>query len=134
MRAMVLESPGGPLLLRDLPTPRPGHGQVRLRVHACGVCRTDLPILHRELAPPKLPLVPGHQTVGTVVEAAPDAAGIAPGERIGVPWLGWTCGRCRYCLSGRENLCENARFTGYDIDGGFAEECVADVRYAFRIP
>jgi propanol-preferring alcohol dehydrogenase len=134
MRAMVLAAPRTPLDPQDVPAPHPGPGQVHLRVLACGVCRTDLHIVDGELARPKLPLVLGHQIVGTVVEAAPDVTGIVPGDRLGVPWLGWTCGRCRYCLSGRENLCERARFTGYDIDGGFAEECLADARYGFRIP
>jgi len=134
MRAMVLGSAGTPLVPRDLAAPPLEAGQVRLRVAACGVCRTDLHIVDGELARPKLPLVLGHQIVGTVLETAPGVTGIAAGERAGVPWLGWTCGKCRYCLSGRENLCEKARFTGYDIDGGFAEECVADARYVFRIP
>lgn len=134
MRAMVLDAPGTPLIEREILAPRPGPGQVRLRVRACGVCRTDLHIVDGELADPKLPLVLGHQIVGTVLETAPDVTGFAEGDRAGVPWLGWTCGRCRYCLSGRENLCERARFTGHGIDGGFAEECLADARYCFRIP
>jgi len=134
MRAMVLDSAGTPLVPRDLPAPPLQTGQVRLRVAACGVCRTDLHVVDGELTRPKLPLVLGHQIVGTVLETAPGVTEIAAGTRAGVPWLGWTCGKCRYCLSGRENLCEKARFTGYDIDGGFAEECVADARYVFRIP
>jgi propanol-preferring alcohol dehydrogenase len=134
MRAMVLDAPGTPLVPRDLPAPPLQPGEIRLRVHACGVCRTDLHIVDGELARPKLPLVLGHQIAGVVIEAAADVAALASGDRVGIPWLGWTCGRCRYCLAGRENLCESARFTGYDRDGGFAEECLADARYAFRIP
>jgi propanol-preferring alcohol dehydrogenase len=132
MRAMVLDRPGGPLRLRELPPPPLEPGQLRLRVRACGVCRTDLHVVDGELTHPKLPLVPGHQVVGTVVDGATD--GFAPGVRVGVPWLGWTCGVCAYCRSGRENLCDRARFTGYDVDGGYAEEIVADARYCFPIP
>src|SRR5439155_3379745 len=117
-----------------LEQPVPAAGQVRLRVHACCVCRTDLHIVDGELDQPKLPLVLGHQIVGTVSERGPGANRFEPGERVGVPWLGWTCGECRYCRTGRENLCDNARFTGYTIDGGFAEETVADERFCFRIP
>lgn len=134
MRAMVLSRAAEPLHLLELPSPVPGPGQVRLRVRACGVCRTDLHVVDGELARPKLPLVPGHQIVGTVEELGAGVAGLAVGDRIGVPWLGWTCGACRFCRSGRENLCDAARFTGYDLDGGFAEEAVADARYAFAIP
>jgi propanol-preferring alcohol dehydrogenase len=112
----------------------PGPGQALIRVHACGVCRTDLHILDGELAEPQLPLVPGHQIVGTVIERGEGAERFAPGERVGVPWLGWTCGECRYCRSGRENLCDNARFTGYDLDGGYADLTVADERFCFPIP
>ena len=122
---MLLEAAGRPLVPVELPVPVPGPGQVLIRVHACGVCRTDLHVLDGELAHPKLPLVPGHQIVGTVEGS---------GGRVGVPWLGWTCGECRYCRSGRENLCEEARFTGYDLDGGYAEYAVADERYCFPIP
>jgi propanol-preferring alcohol dehydrogenase len=117
-----------------LPQPVAGPGQVRLRVHACGVCRTDLHIVDGELAEPKLPLVLGHQIVGTVLELGPRVTRFTPGQRVGVPWLGWTCGECAYCMSGRENLCDRARFTGYTIDGGFAEETVADERFCFAIP
>lgn len=131
---MVLKAIGSALELRDLPPPRLGPGQVRIRIKACGVCRTDLHVLDGELARPKLPLVPGHQIVGVVREASGDTLGLGPGARVGVPWLGFTCGRCDYCRSGRENLCAAARFTGYDIDGGFAEEAVADARYCFPIP
>jgi propanol-preferring alcohol dehydrogenase len=131
---MVLERPGQPLVLQELPVPEPGPGQVLLRVRACGVCRTDLHIVAGELPGPKLPLVLGHQIVGEVVRAGPGANRFVPGQRVGVPWLGWTCGECRYCRSGRENLCDCARFTGYTLDGGFAEYTVADERYCFPIP
>jgi alcohol dehydrogenase, propanol-preferring len=134
MRAMVLERQREPLRPAQLPDPRPGPGQVLISVSACGVCRTDLHILDGELAHPKLPLVPGHQIVGTVVGAGEGAERYSLGERIGVPWLGWTCGECRYCASGRENLCDRARFTGYDVDGGYAELAVADERYCFPLP
>jgi propanol-preferring alcohol dehydrogenase len=132
MRAMILEAPGEPLHLGDMPTPKPKAGQVLIRVHACAVCRTDLHIVDGELTDPKLPLIPGHQIVGTIVET--DAGRFSVGERVGVPWLGWTCGECRYCMSGRENLCNNAHFTGYHIDGGYAEYTVADHRFCFPIP
>ncbi|MET0559492.1 MAG: zinc-dependent alcohol dehydrogenase family protein [Solirubrobacterales bacterium] len=134
MRAMVLERPGEPLRLRQLPDPEPGPGQVLIRVSACGVCRTDLHILDGELSEPKLPLVPGHQIVGTVVGAGEAAERFALGTRVGVPWLGWTDGTCRYCRSGRENLCDAAEFTGYDRDGGYAELAVADERFCFALP
>ena len=125
---------GSPLELVELPTPRPADGELLLDVAACAVCRTDLHVLDGELPDPKLPLVLGHQLVGTVAELGPGVESFELGERVGVPWLGWTCGECRFCLSGRENLCERARFTGYDRDGGFAEQAVADARYCFRIP
>jgi len=131
---MVLERPGQPLVLQELPVPEPSPGQVLLRIRACGVCRTDLHIVAGELPGPKLPLVLGHQIVGEVVQAGPGANRFVPGQRVGVPWLGWTCGECRYCRSGRENLCDRARFTGYTLDGGFAEYTVADERYCFLIP
>jgi alcohol dehydrogenase, propanol-preferring len=131
MRAMVLERPGEPLRLADLPDPEPGNGQVLLEVAACGICRTDLHIVDGELTEPKLPLVPGHQIVGRVAHGGER---FAPGQRVGVPWLGWTDGTCRYCRSGRENLCDRARFTGYDIDGGYAERVVADERFCFPLP
>lgn len=131
---MVLERQREQLRLSELADPEPGPGQVLLRVGACGVCRTDLHIVDGDLKEPKLPLVPGHQIVGTVVEAGEGAERFAAGQRIGVPWLGWTCGECRYCRSGRENLCDRARFTGYDIDGGYAELAVADERFCFPIP
>lgn len=134
MRAMVLEAQRQPLRLADLPEPSPGPGQVLLDVRACGVCRTDLHILDGDLTEPKLPLVPGHQIVGIVREAGEGAERFAPGDRVGVPWLGWTDGACRYCRSGRENLCDNARFTGYHLDGGYAEAACADERFCFPIP
>ncbi|HEX6204689.1 MAG TPA: zinc-dependent alcohol dehydrogenase family protein [Solirubrobacterales bacterium] len=134
MRAMVLERQRQPLRPAELPEPAPGPGQVQLEVRACGVCRTDLHILDGDLAEPKLPLVMGHQIVGVVREAGEGAERFAPGERVGVPWLGWTDGECRYCRSGRENLCDHAKFTGYDIDGGYAEVAVADERFCFPIP
>jgi propanol-preferring alcohol dehydrogenase len=134
MRAMVLERPGAPLRARELPRPAPGPGQLLLAVRACGVCRTDLHVHDGELPNPKLPLVLGHEIVGTVVERGRGATRFAEGDRVGVPWLGWTCGVCRYCRTGRENLCDRARFTGYDLDGGYAEYVVADERYTFPIP
>jgi propanol-preferring alcohol dehydrogenase len=133
MRAMVLEEQPGELVQRELPDPEPAEGQVLLEVAACGVCRTDLHIVDGELSEPKLPLVPGHQIVGRVIGAGPGATRFAEGERVGVPWLGWTDGTCRYCRSGRENLCEQARFTGYDLDGGYAERAVADERFCFPL-
>lgn len=134
MRAMVLEEIGAPLRLRDLPVPEPGPGEVLVRVQACGVCRTDLHVVDGELPDPKLPLIPGHEVVGTVERLGPGVTGLAPGQRIGIPWLGGTCGRCRYCRSGRENLCERPVFTGYQRDGGYAEYAVADHRYCFPLP
>ena len=134
MRAMVLEAPGGGLRPAELPVPEPGPGEVLVRVRACAVCRTDLHVVDGELKEPKLPLVPGHQIVGTVERVGERVERFAPGDRVGIPWLGWTCGRCRYCRSGRENLCAEARFTGYQIDGGFAEYARADARYCFPVP
>ncbi|HEX5712829.1 MAG TPA: zinc-dependent alcohol dehydrogenase family protein [Solirubrobacterales bacterium] len=134
MRAMVLKRAGEPLRAAELPDPEPGPGQVLIEVAACGVCRTDLHILDGELNEPKLPLVPGHQIVGTVVGLGEGAARFAVGDRVGVPWLGWTDGECRYCRQGRENLCDNARFSGYDLDGGYAELTVADERFCFPLP
>ena len=133
MRAAILNSPGSPLRLADAPTPEPEAEQVLIRVRACGVCRTDLHVVDGELRNPKLPLIPGHQIVGEVVETGERVERFAPGDRVGVPWLGWTCGRCHYCLSGRENLCDYARFTGYQIDGGYAEYAAADHRFCFPI-
>jgi propanol-preferring alcohol dehydrogenase len=131
---MVLERQREPLRLAELPEPEFAAGQVLLDVRACGVCRTDLHILDGDLTEPKLPLVMGHQIVGVVRAAGEGAERFAPGDRVGVPWLGWTCGECRYCRSGRENLCDRARFTGYDIDGGYAEVAAADARFCFPIP
>ncbi|HEX7280024.1 MAG TPA: zinc-dependent alcohol dehydrogenase family protein [Solirubrobacterales bacterium] len=134
MRAMVLERQRQPLRPAELPEPTAGAGQVLLDVRACGVCRTDLHILDGELTEPKLPLVPGHQIVGVVREVGEGVERFGTGDRVGVPWLGWTCGECRYCRSGRENLCDRAKFTGYDLDGGYAEATVADARFCFPIP
>jgi alcohol dehydrogenase, propanol-preferring len=158
MRAMVLDAPRRPLRLAEVPIPEPVGGQALIKVHACAVCRTDLHIADGELTQPKLPLILGHQIVGTVVrlgegcEAAPRGADptdatrgaggptsvapllVAPGVRVGVPWLGYTCGRCHFCLTGRENLCDQARFTGYQIDGGYAEYALADTRFCFPLP
>lgn len=133
MRAMILERPGGALCLRELPLPEPGPGELRLRVSACGVCRTDLHILDGELPDPRLPLVPGHEIVGRVDALGPGVEGLAPGERVGVPWLGHSCGQCPYCTGGQENLCDAPAFTGYQRDGGYAEYAVADARYCFPI-
>ena len=134
MRAMVLERAGQPLALRERAVPEPGAGQVRIRVHATGICRTDLHVRDGELTEPKLPLVLGHQLVGRVDRLGAGVEALALGARVGVPWLGWTCGECRYCASGRENLCDRARFTGYQIDGGFAEWALADARFALPLP
>lgn len=135
MRAMLFERAHQPLVLRaDQPMPQPGPGQVQIRVHACGVCRTDLHVIDGDLTQPKHPLVPGHEIVGTVTALGPDVDRLRPGDRVGVPWLGWTCGDCAYCRSGRENLCPDARFTGYQIDGGYADHAVADARFCFPIP
>jgi alcohol dehydrogenase, propanol-preferring len=133
MRAMVLEAPGRPLAMVDRPDPAPGPGQLLLDVAACGVCRTDLHLLDGEVEAARLPIVLGHQIVGRVAKAGPGAP-MRPGTRVGVPWLGWTCGSCRFCTSNRENLCIRARFTGRDIHGGYAEHAVADVRYCLRLP
>lgn len=130
MRAMVLRAAGTPLEQAELADPQPGPEEALLRVRACGVCRTDLHVLDGELPRPKLPLVLGHEIVGEVVSSR---GRFEPGDRVGVPWLGWTCGECAYCLTGRENLCDRARFTGYDTDGGYAELCVADERFCFPV-
>ena len=134
MRAQILDRSGGPLTLREVEAPRCGVDQVRVAVSACGVCRTDLHVLDGELTRPKLPLVLGHQIVGTVVERGEGVGSPSVGERVGIPWLGWTDGTCPYCRSGRENLCRAARFTGYTLDGGYAEEAVADARFCFPLP
>jgi propanol-preferring alcohol dehydrogenase len=134
MRAMVLHQPRTPLRLEELPVPSPAAGQLLLRVHACGVCRTDLHVVDGELPPHRPSVVPGHQIVALVEETGAGVEGFARGDRVGVPWLGWTDGTCRYCTSGRENLCPNARFTGYDLDGGYAEYATADHRFCFNLP
>ena len=134
MRAMVLKEAGAPLRLEERPIPTPGPGQILLRVAACGICRTDLHIVDGELDQPKLPLIPGHQIVGRVVALGRGSSGFNVGDRVGVPWLGSTCGSCEYCREGRENLCEAARFTGYHLDGGFAEYAAADQRFCFALP
>jgi propanol-preferring alcohol dehydrogenase len=134
MRAMIFDGPGMPLRAASVPRPVPGTGQVLVRVRACGVCRTDLHVLDGELADPKLPLILGHEVVGHVESAGPLAERFKVGDRVGIPWLGWTCGECRYCLTNRENLCEHARFTGYTLDGGYAEYMVADERFCFPLP
>jgi alcohol dehydrogenase, propanol-preferring len=134
VKAMVLEKPGGPLVPRTLPDAVPAAEEVLLDVSACGVCRTDLHLLDGELPNPKLPLVLGHQVVGRVLSKGDAVKNLEVGQRVGVPWLGWTDGTCRYCLSGRENLCPQARFTGYQLDGGYAERTVADARYCFALP
>jgi propanol-preferring alcohol dehydrogenase len=131
---MVLEKPGEPLRERELPLPEPGPGQVRLRVAVTGICRTDLHVRDGELPDPKLPLVLGHQIVGVVEKLGSGVDGLELGARVGVPWLGWTCGQCRYCTTGRENLCDHARFTGYHLDGGFSEYALADARFALPLP
>jgi alcohol dehydrogenase, propanol-preferring len=134
MRAMVLERPGTPLRLTALVVPAPSQGQVLIRVEACGVCRTDLHLVDGDLPDPVLPMIPGHEIVGRVAALGSGAEGWRIGQRVGVPWLGWSCGSCRFCASGRENLCQRARFTGYQIAGGFAEYTVADARYCFLLP
>jgi propanol-preferring alcohol dehydrogenase len=131
---MVLDKQGQALQLRELPVPEPGAGQVLLKVSACGICRTDLHVLDGDLTEPALPLVPGHQIVGTVEKTGDGVSGLSPGQRLGVPWLGGSCGHCWYCDHGRENLCDNARYTGYQINGGFAEYTVADASYCFPLP
>jgi propanol-preferring alcohol dehydrogenase len=135
MRAMVFERPKQPLQLRQVPKSKPGRGQLLVRVSTCAVCRTDLHVVDGELPDPKLPLILGHQIVGCVEEIGEQAnSKFAIGDRVGIPWLGWTDGDCAYCRSGRENLCDKARFTGYTIDGGYAEFTVADARYCFHLP
>jgi len=134
VKAMIFEGTDRPLRLAEVPVLVPGHGEARVRVSACGVCRTDLHVRDGELAQPVLPLVLGHEVVGVVDLVGEGVAGISVGDRVGIPWLGWTCGECEHCLAGRENLCERALFTGYTRDGGFAEAIVADARYCFPIP
>jgi alcohol dehydrogenase, propanol-preferring len=134
MRAMVLDKPKQPLQLREVPKPKPGRGQLLVRVSTCAVCRTDLHVVDGELPQPKLPLILGHQIVARVEEIGDEDSKFAIGDRVGIPWLGWTDGECAYCRSGRENLCDNVRFTGYTTDGGYAEFTVADARYCFHLP
>ncbi|ABY35490.1 MAG TPA: zinc-binding alcohol dehydrogenase family protein [Chloroflexus aurantiacus] len=134
MRAMVFTAPGQPLEYRDLPVPTPQPEEVLIRVEACAVCRTDLHIIDGELPAPNLPLVPGHQIVGTIERLGERVTRWTVGQRVGVPWLGWTCGECRFCRDGRENLCDQAQFTGYTRPGGFAEYTVADQRFCFALP
>ena len=134
MRAMVFEKTGTRLVLRDVPKPKSGRGQLLVRVNACAVCRTDLHIVDGELPDPKLPLILGHQIVGRVEQIGANTGGFSMGDRVGIPWLGWTDGDCAYCRSNRENLCDRAKFTGYNIDGGYAEFTVADARYCFCLP
>ncbi len=134
MRAMVLTQPRQVLREMDLPTPNPRAGEVLVRVRACAVCRTDLHVVEGELAHPKLPLVPGHEIVGEVLERGESAERFVVGARVGIPWLGWTCGECRFCRADHENLCEQARFTGYTVDGGYAELASADERFCFPLP
>jgi propanol-preferring alcohol dehydrogenase len=133
MHAMVLQRPGQPLKWEALPRRRPGAGEIRIRVAACGVCRTDLHVVDGELTEPVLPVIPGHEIVGRVEELGEGVTGFRPGERVGVPWLGWTCGACPYCATGHENLCDRPLFNGYTRDGGFATEVVADARYSFPL-
>ena len=134
MLAMVLRSPRGALDCRHVDDPVPGAGQVLVRVHACGVCRTDLHVVDGELPDARSPVIPGHEIVGTVAALGTDVAGFRMGQRVGIPWLAWTCGECRYCVAGRENLCDAARFTGYTVDGGYAEFALAHARYCFALP
>jgi propanol-preferring alcohol dehydrogenase len=134
MRAMVFEKAGGPLREQTPPTPAPGENHILIRVHACAVCRTDLHIVDGELTQPKLPLIPGHEIVGAVAATGAGVSRFKIGDRVGVPWLGWTCGECDYCKNGRENLCDQAKFTGYSIDGGYADYTVADQRFCLPIP
>jgi propanol-preferring alcohol dehydrogenase len=134
MRAMILDTAGKPLRAAVLPNPPPSMGQVLIRVHACAVCRTDLHIIDGELTQPKLPLIPGHEIVGKVAALGEGVTRFQIGDRVGVPWLGWTCAECAYCQNGQENLCDKAKFTGYTLDGGYAEYTVADQRFCFPIP
>jgi propanol-preferring alcohol dehydrogenase len=134
MRAMILEKPRQPLQLREVTAPRLGAGQLLVRVATCAVCRTDLHVVDGELPDPKLPLIPGHQIVGRIQRIGEGVGGFSAGDRVGIPWLGWTDGECVYCRSNRENLCDRARFTGYTIDGGYAEFTVGDARFCFHLP
>ena len=134
MRAMRFDEPGKPLRPEQFPAPEPGPGEVRVAVRACAVCRTDLHVVDGDLTHPKHPVTPGHEIIGTVEALGAGVTRFTPGERVGIPWLGWTCGVCEFCRQGEENLCPHARFTGYQIDGGFASSVIADARYVFAIP
>jgi alcohol dehydrogenase, propanol-preferring len=134
MHAMVLQTPGSPLVYRELPVPMPKPDQVLIKVHACGVCRTDLHVVDGELPDPKLPVIPGHEIVGSVIMTGESVESFRGGDRIGIPWLGYTCGSCLYCRTGKENLCDHPEFTGYTLHGGYAEFAVADQRYCFALP
>jgi len=134
MRAMILSHPREALRFLEVPTPTPAAGQVLVRVNACAVCRTDLHVIDGELPRPKQPLIPGHEIIGRIVESGEGASKFRPGQRVGIPWLGWTCGECVFCRSQRENLCDYAKFTGYTLDGGYAEYTVADERFCFAVP
>lgn len=134
MKAMILEKQNSPLILKDVPVPEISENQILIKVHACGVCRTDLHIVDGELTSPKLPLIIGHEITGKVVKTGSSVSKFNIGDRVGVPWLGYTCGYCKYCMTGKENLCENAMFTGYTIDGGYAEYTAADEKYCFKLP
>ncbi len=134
MRMMLMQAAGLPLVLTEAPDRAPAKGQVAVRVSACGVCRTDLHVVDGELTAPKLPLVPGHEVVGHVAALGEGVHDLAIGDRVGIPWLGWTCGECAYCRAGQENLCAEARFTGYQIDGGYADRALVDHRYCFKLP
>jgi hypothetical protein len=134
MHAMVLQAAGQSLVWKEMPVPKPGPGQLLIKVHACGVCRTDLHIMDGDLIDPKLPIIPGHEIVGSVAQIGEKSGSFALGDRIGVPWMGYTCEECLFCRTGRENLCDHPKFTGYTIDGGYAEYTVADQRYCFPLP
>jgi propanol-preferring alcohol dehydrogenase len=134
MHAMVLLQPGQPLVWTEMPVPKPGPGQLLIKVHACGVCRTDLHVVDGDLKDPKLPIIPGHEIAGSVVQLGESVESFSLGDRIGVPWMGYTCEACHFCRTGRENLCDHPKFTGYTIDGGYAEYAIADKRYCFPLP
>jgi hypothetical protein len=134
MHSMILDEPGKVLREAEVPEPKPDTRQVKVRIGACAVCRTDLHVLDGELPHPKLPLIPGHEIVGEVIECGSQVGSLQIGDRVGIPWLGWTCGECAYCRMDKENLCDNAKFNGYNLDGGYAEFAVADERFCFRLP
>src|SRR6202163_3825121 len=134
MFGMVLHETGRPLVFEELPDPVPGPGELRVRVRACGVCRTDLHVVDGELPDPELPIIPGHEIVGVIERLGDGVSDLAVGDRVGIPWLGYSCGECEFCRRGRENLCPNALFTGYQIDGGYSDYTVADANYTFKLP